>query len=128
MGTPIAVNKHDYPTEYKVKDRQGEWHVQCNCIMLITVQSAENQVRGELAVKSSFCNLFGVNSSQSQDDPPTPPPQRRKRKLEERHKVDGVYDNSEDDDGGRGKQGGGYSSSSSRGGKCKRAFRVRKST
>jgi hypothetical protein len=73
--------------EYRMKI-QGEWHVQCNCIVLITVQSAENQVRGELEVKSSFVNLFGVNSSQSQDNLPTPPLRRRKKKSEERHKVD----------------------------------------
>jgi hypothetical protein len=34
-GTPIAVNKLDYQTPYHVKIR-GEWHVQCDCIVLIT--------------------------------------------------------------------------------------------
>ncbi len=72
--------------------------MQCDCIVLITVQSAKNQVRGELKFKSSFVNPFGVDSSQSQDEPPTPPPRHRKRKLEERHKVDGEYDNRDDDD------------------------------
>jgi hypothetical protein len=41
MGTPIAIDKLDYQTQYCVKIC-GEWHVQCNCIVLITVQSAEN--------------------------------------------------------------------------------------
>ncbi len=99
----------------------GEWHTQCNCIVLITVQSAENHVVSELEVKSSFVDLFGVDSSQSQDDPPTSPPQRRKRKSEERHEVEDEND-SNDDDGGRGKQGGGYGGSSRGGGKCKSSF------
>ncbi len=55
---PIAVNKLDYQTPYRVKIC-GEWHVQCNCIVLITVQSAENQVGGELEVKSGYVDLFG---------------------------------------------------------------------
>jgi hypothetical protein len=40
-GTPIAINKLDYQMPYHVKIC-GERHVQCNCIMLITLQSAEN--------------------------------------------------------------------------------------
>ena len=40
-GTPTAVNKHDYLTEYKVRDRRGDWHVQCDCIVLVTVRKAE---------------------------------------------------------------------------------------
>ncbi len=104
-GTPIAADKHDYQTEYRVKIR-GEWRVQCDCIVLITVQSAENRVRSELEVKSSFIDLFGVDSSQSQDNPLTPLPRCRKRKSEERHEMADEYDNSNDDDGGRGKRGG----------------------
>jgi hypothetical protein len=57
-----------------------------------------------LEVKSSYVDLFGVDSSQSQDNPPTPLPQHRKRKLEERHEVDDKNE-SDDDDGGGGKQG-----------------------
>jgi hypothetical protein len=78
---PIAADKLNYPrpSAYHVKMR-GEWHMQCNCIVLITVQSAENCVANELEVKSSLVDLFGVNSSQSQDNPPTPPSQCRKRK------------------------------------------------
>jgi hypothetical protein len=121
-GTPIAVNKLNYPRPlaYRVKMR-GEWHRQCNCIVLITVQSAENCVMSELEVKSSFIDLFGVDSSQSQDDPPTPPPQHRKRKLEERHEVDNMNDSNDEDRSG-GKQGGGYGGSGRGGGKCKSAF------
>ncbi len=72
-GMPIAINKLNYQTLYWVKVR-GEWHVQCDCIVLITVQSAENCVANELEVKSGYVDLFGVDSSQSQDDPPTPLP------------------------------------------------------
>jgi hypothetical protein len=79
-GTPIVVDKLNYPTPYRVKVR-GEWHTQCDCIVLITVQSAESRVRSELEVKSGYIDLFGVDSSHSQDDPLTPPPHRRKRKL-----------------------------------------------
>jgi hypothetical protein len=75
----LRLNKHNYSTEYKVCDKHGKWHTQCNCILIITVQSAKNQVRAELEVRSSFVDLFGIGSSQSQDDPPTPPPWRRKR-------------------------------------------------
>jgi hypothetical protein len=42
-GTPIAVNKLNYPMPYRVK-MHGEWHMQCTCIVLITVQNAENCV------------------------------------------------------------------------------------
>ncbi len=121
-GTPIAVVKLDYPrpSAYCVKMR-GEWHTQCDCIVLITVQSAENRVVSALEVKSGFVDLFGVYSSQSQDDPPTPPPRRMKRKSEERHEVDDEND-SDDDDGGGGKQGGGYGGSKRGGGKRKSSF------
>ncbi len=61
-GTPIAIDKHNYLTEYRVRIR-GVRHVQCNCIMLITVQSAENRVRGELEVKIRYFDLFGVDSN-----------------------------------------------------------------
>jgi hypothetical protein len=120
-GSPIATNKLNYQALYWVKIR-GEWHVQCNCIVLITVQSAENHDANELEVKSGYVDLFGVDSSQSQDDPLTPPPHCRKRKSEERHKVDDE-NKSNDDDGGGGKRGGGYTNSiRAGGGKCKSAF------
>jgi len=86
-GTPNAVNTHDYPTEYKVRDKRGDWHVQCDCIVLVTVRKAEEQTQAELEVESSYMDLFGVDSSQSQSqrsDPPSPPPCRRKMR-EERH-------------------------------------------
>ncbi len=74
-GTPTAVNKHDYPTEYRVKDKRGEWHVQCDCIVLVTVKKAEERTQAELEVGTSYVDLFGIDSSQSQrsDDPPSPP-------------------------------------------------------
>ncbi len=74
QGHATAVNKHDYPTEYSVKDKRGKWHVQCNCIVLITVKRAEDWVKAELEVKSGYVNLFWIDSSQSQDGPPSPPP------------------------------------------------------
>ena len=52
-GTPTAVNKHDYLTEYRVKDKRGEWHVQCDCIVLVTVKKAEEQTQAELEVATS---------------------------------------------------------------------------
>jgi hypothetical protein len=73
-GMPTTVKKHDYPTDYRVKDRRGEWHVQYNCIMLITVKKAEEWAKVELEAESNYVDLFGFNSSQSQNDPPSPPP------------------------------------------------------
>ena len=124
-GTPTAVKKHNYLTEYKVRDKRGVWHVQCHCIVLVTVRKAEERTQVELEVESSYMDLFGVDSSQSQrsdGDPPSPPP-RRCKKREERHAhtVDSSseeeYD--KDDDGnGRGKQSGGGGG----GGKRKKGF------
>ena len=116
-GTPTAVKKHDYPTEYKVRDKRGDWHVQFDCIVLVTVRNAEERTQAELEVESSYMDLFGVDSSQSQSqrsDPPCPPP-RRCKKREERHahavksSSEEEYDedgDSDDSDGG-GKRGGG---------------------
>ena len=84
-GTPTAVNKHDYPTEYKVKDKKGEWHVQCDCIVLVTVKKAEERTQAEVEVESRYADLFGTDSSQESqrsDDPPSPPPPRRKKREE----------------------------------------------
>ena len=113
-GTPTAVNKHDYPTEYKVKDKKGEWRVQCDCMVLVTVKKAEERMQAEVEVESSYVDLFGIGSSQESqrsDDPPSPPP-RRCKKREELHAVDDDDElfPEEDDEGnndGGGKQGGG---------------------
>ncbi len=86
-STPTNVKRHDYLAEYKVRDKRGDWHVQCNCIVLVTVRKAEELMQAELEVESSYMDLFGVDSSQSQSqrsDPSSPPPRRRK-KREERH-------------------------------------------
>ena len=32
------MNKHDYPTEYRVKNKRSEWHVQCDCVVLVTAR------------------------------------------------------------------------------------------
>ena len=113
MGTLTAVNKHDYPTEYKMKDKKGEWHMQYDCIVLVTVKKVEEWTQAEMEVESSYIELFGIGSSQESqrsDGPPSPPPRRRK-KREERHVVDDneelfpEEDNEDNDDGG-GKQGG----------------------
>jgi hypothetical protein len=81
-GTPTAVNKHDYWTEYKVRDKRGLWHVQCNCILIVTVKKAEERTQAELEVATSYVDLFGINSSQSQrsDGPPSPPCRQRKKR------------------------------------------------
>ncbi len=39
-GHSTRVDKPDYPTEYRVKDKRGEWHVQCNCIVLVTINKS----------------------------------------------------------------------------------------
>jgi hypothetical protein len=127
-GTPTAVNKHDYPTEYKVRDKRGEWHVQCDCIVIVTVRKAEERTQAELEVATSYMDLFGIDSSQSQrsdDPPPSPPPRRRKKRRsedrEDRRRVeeDEDDDNDDNDDGG-GKRGGGDGNEG--GGKRKRGF------
>jgi len=72
--TPTAVNKHDYLTEYRVKDKRGEWHVQCDCIMLVTVRKAEEWTQVELEVATSYVDLFGIDSSlesKRSNDPPS---------------------------------------------------------
>ena len=108
-GTPTAVNKHDYPTGYRVRDKRGVWQVQCDCIVIVTVRKAEERTQAELEVATSYVDLFGIDSSQSQrSDPPSPPRRRKKRRAEDmedsRHAVDDEIDY--DDDGG-GKRGGG---------------------
>jgi hypothetical protein len=114
-GTPTAVNKHDYPMEYKVRDKRGVWRVQCDCIVLVTARKAEERTQAELEVESSYMDLFGVDSSQSQSqrsDPPSSPPCRRK-KREERHahvvnsssEEEYDKDGDSDDSNGGGKRG-----------------------
>jgi hypothetical protein len=134
-GTPTAVNKHDYPTEYKVRDKKGVWHVQCDCIVIVTVRKAEERTQVELEVATSNVDLFGIDSSQSQrsDGPPSPPPRRRKKRPPPaaRHKVDDD-DNDDDDDDDEEQfpdededkdDGGGKRGDSNRGGgKCKKGF------
>ena len=108
-GTPTAKNKHDYPTGYRVRDKRGVWQVQCDCIVIVTVRKAEERTQAELEVATSYVDLFGIDSSQSQrSDPPSPPRRRKKRRAEDkedsRHAVD---DDDDDDDDGGGKRGGG---------------------
>ena len=76
------MNKHDYPTEYRVKDKRSEWHVQCDCIVLVTVKKAEERTQAELEVATSYVDFFGIDSSQSErsDDPPSPPCRQRKKR------------------------------------------------
>jgi len=131
-GTPTAVNKHDYyPTEYKVRDKRGEWHVQCDCIMIVTVRKFEERTQAELEVATSNVDLFGIDStsqSQRSDDPPSPPRRRRKKRhsedREDRRQVedDNDDDNDDDDDDGGGKLGGGYGGGDGGGGKRKKGF------
>ena len=100
-GVPTTVKKHNqYPTEYSVKDKKGGWHVQCDCIVLITVKKTKGWSQAEIDVESNCVDLFGLDKSQSKNDPPSPPPRRRrKRRSEERHEVDDE-DEDEDEDGG----------------------------
>ena len=123
-GTPTAVNKHDYLTEYRVRDKRGEYHVQCDCIMLVTIKKAEERTQAELEVVTSYVDLFGIDRSQSQrsDDSPSPPCCRRnKRRLEDREDRLKVEDDKDNDDGG-GKLGGGYGGGDGGGGKRKKGF------
>ncbi len=34
MGTPTACDKHNYPTEYQLKDKYSEYHTQYNSIVI----------------------------------------------------------------------------------------------
>ena len=108
-GTPI-VSVKDYPTSYRVKDKFGEVHTQCNCIVLITVKKAEERFREAVEEERGFVDLFG-SSSQSQMSgysPPSPPPRRKKmrrsndrrRSEESRHRVDDDNSGGDDNDGG----------------------------
>ena len=114
-GTPTAVNKHDYPTEYKVRNNIGEYQVQCDCIVIVTVRKAEERTQAELEVATSYVDLFGIDSNQSQrsNDPPPSPPRRRRKKRrsedrEDRRRVeDDEDDDNDDNDDGGGKRGGG---------------------
>jgi hypothetical protein len=128
-GTPTAVNKHDYPTEYKVRDNRGVWHVQCDCILIVTVRKAKERTQVELEVSTSYADLFGIDSSQSQrsDDPPSPPRCRRKKRRsedrEDRRQVeDDEDDDNDDDNNGGDKQGGGDGDGDVGGGKRKKGF------
>jgi len=112
-GTPTAVKKHNYLTEYKVRDKRGVWHVQCHCIVLVTVRKAEGRTQVELEVESSYMDLFGVGSSQSQSqsqrsDSPSPPPRRRKKREEmHAHAVNSSSEEEYDEDGDSDSDGGG---------------------
>jgi len=127
-GTPTAVNKHDYLTEYKVRDNRGVWHVQCDCIVIVTVRKAEERTQAELEVSTSYVDLFGIDISQSQrsDDPPSPPRHRRKKRRsedrEDRRQVEDDNDDDNDDDDGGGKLGVGYGGGKGWGGKRKKGF------
>jgi hypothetical protein len=50
--------------------------------VIVTVRKAEERTQAELEVATSYVDLFGIDSSQSQrsDDPPNPPPRRHKKR------------------------------------------------
>ena len=78
------------------------------------MKKAKEQAKAELEAESSFVDLFGLDSSQSQRSdagPPSPPCRRRKRRLEERHDVANDNEDGGGDDGGGGKHGGIYGDS-----------------
>ena len=88
-GTPI-VNVKDYPTSYKVKDKSGEVHTQCNCIVLITVKKAEERFKEAVKEERGCVDLFGNYSSQSQMSGyslPTPPLQCKKGSVPRREDI-----------------------------------------
>ena len=127
---PAMMILYDYTTEYRVKDKKGEWDMQCNCIVLVTVKKVEEEMQAKVEVETSYVDLFGIDSSQSQrsDDPPSPPRRCKKRcseDKEDRHMVDdddNDYDYN-DGGGGGGKRGGGNSvGGGGGGGKCKKGF------
>jgi hypothetical protein len=39
------------------------WHVQCDCIVIVTVRKAEERTQAELEVSTSYVDLFGINSA-----------------------------------------------------------------
>jgi hypothetical protein len=127
-GTPTAVNKHDYPTEYKVRDKRGVWHVQCDCIVIVPVRKVEERTPAYLEVATSYVNFCGIDSSQSQrsDDPPSPPRRRRKKRrsedMEDRRQVEDDNDDDNDDDDDGCNLGGGYGGGDGGGGKRKKGF------
>ena len=55
--------------------------MQCDCIVLVTAK-VEERTQREFEVKTSYINLFGIDSNQSQrsDDSPSSPRQRKKRR------------------------------------------------
>ncbi len=107
-GTPIVAVK-DYPTSYKVKEKFGEVHTQCNCIVLITVKKAEERFREAVEEERGFVDLFGGSSQipMSGYSPPSPPSGRKKRRRskdrrrseESRHRVDDDDSGGDDEDG-----------------------------
>ena len=48
-----------------MKDKKCKWHVQCGCIVLVTVKKAEERTQAGLEVETSYVNLFRIDSSQS---------------------------------------------------------------
>jgi hypothetical protein len=124
-GTPTAINKHDYPTEYRVRDKRGEYHVKCDCIVIVTVKKAEKRMQAELEVVTSYVDLFGIDSSQSQrsDGPPSPPCRRRMKRPppSARHKVDDEDKEEEEEEDNNQNYGGGGGYGSDGGGKRKRS-------
>ena len=78
------MNVKAHPTSYKVKDKFGELHTQCNCIVLITIKKVEERFKEAVEEERDFVDLFG-NSSQHQMsgyNPPSPPLQRKKEAFQ----------------------------------------------
>jgi hypothetical protein len=42
MGTPTAINKHNFLPKCSVCGKRGKWHTQCDCIVIITVKRAKD--------------------------------------------------------------------------------------
>ena len=78
-------------------------------VSCLSPPKVEERTQREFEVKTSYINLFGIDSNQSQrsDDSPSSPRQRKKRRLEDREDRHAVEDNDDIDDEDDDKDGGG---------------------
>ena len=51
MEVPTAVKNHNYPMEYRVKDKHGELHMRCECIISITMKMSKEQAKAEVGAR-----------------------------------------------------------------------------
>ncbi len=72
----------------------------CSATVSCLSAKVEERTQREFEVKTSYINLFGIDSNQSQriDDSPSSPRRRKKRQLEDREDRHAVEDNDDIDD------------------------------